>query len=191
MRLKLVIIHRYKSKSSGDTDPKGWIFYLCQMRKLFTLSFIFLLICICAKAQSPARIKIGDLMQRLEDKDTLYVVNFWATWCPPCVAELPEFNRADTAWAGKAVKIILVSLDFPESWPVKLNEFLTKKQIHPEVVWLDETDANIFIPPVSPHWSGSIPATLISCKATHTREFKESKIDFIYLNEQIRNGLLH
>jgi thiol-disulfide isomerase/thioredoxin len=147
--------------------------------------------CTSAHPQSPSRIKIGDLMQRLEQYDTLYVVNFWATWCPPCVAELPEFNRADTAWGGKPVKILLVSLDFPEAWPAKLSEFLKKKQIRSEVLWLDETDANTFIPQVSVHWSGSIPATLISCKATHTREFKESKIDFTYLDEQIRKSLLH
>ncbi|HEV7230574.1 MAG TPA: TlpA disulfide reductase family protein [Bacteroidia bacterium] len=143
------------------------------------------------EAQKPERIKAVSIQNRLKQSDTLYVVNFWATWCGPCVAELPEFNRLDSAWHGKPVKIVLVSLDFPEAWPVKLAEFIQKKKISPEVLWLDEKDANYFIPLISEKWNGSIPATLFSCGATHTQEFHEGKADFAFLNEKVKAFIKH
>jgi thiol-disulfide isomerase/thioredoxin len=153
--------------------------------------FLFLLNSILVSglcAQQLSRVKMADIEKRLMNPDTLYVVNFWATWCGPCVAELPEFNRIDSAWQGKPVRVLLVSLDFPEAWPAKLKEFLQKKQIKPEVYWLDESDANAFIPKISTNWSGAIPATLFSFKAKKLKEFHEGKVTFTFLNEKIQNA---
>jgi len=139
--------------------------------------------------QKITRVKIGDIQNRLQNPDTLYVVNFWATWCSPCVAELPEFNRLDSAWMGKPVKVLLVSLDFTESWPSKLNGFILKKHIKPDVCWLDESDANAFIPMISANWSGAIPATLFSLKSKNMHDFHEGKVDFEFMNDKIRTAL--
>jgi thiol-disulfide isomerase/thioredoxin len=46
-----------------------------------------------------------------QQNDTLYIVNFWATWCRPCVAELPYFEKAAATYANKKLKILLVSVD--------------------------------------------------------------------------------
>ena len=95
----------------------------------------------------------------LSDKNTIYVVNFWATWCGPCVKELPHFEKLNAE--NKSVKVVLVSLDFKNQFESKLLPFLKKKSIKSEVVLLTDKDYNTWLPQVNKDWSGSIPATLI------------------------------
>jgi thiol-disulfide isomerase/thioredoxin len=92
--------------------------------------------------------------------DTVYVVNFWATWCKPCVAELPYLEAYQSANEGKKVKVLLVSVDFERHVDTKLIPFVEKNAIQCEVVHLDAPKANDWIDRVSPEWSGAIPATI-------------------------------
>lgn len=92
--------------------------------------------------------------------DTTYVVNFWATWCKPCIKELPAFEKINEQYASQKVKVLLVSLDFPRQLESKLIPFVKKRQIKTEIVLLDDPDANGWIPKVNKEWSGAIPATL-------------------------------
>lgn len=93
--------------------------------------------------------------------DTTYVINFWATWCKPCVQELPYFDELQASFADKKIKVILVSLDFAEKKETALLPFLDKRKIKSDVVLLDDPDANAWIGKVDSTWSGAIPATLI------------------------------
>nr|WP_315156752.1 TlpA disulfide reductase family protein [uncultured Flavobacterium sp.] len=95
----------------------------------------------------------------LSDKNTTYVVNFWATWCAPCVKELPHFEKLNLE--NKSVKVVLISLDFKNQFESKLLPFLKNRKINSEVVFLTDKDYNSWLPTVSKEWSGSIPATLI------------------------------
>ncbi|MEO8253985.1 MAG: TlpA disulfide reductase family protein [Flavobacterium sp.] len=95
----------------------------------------------------------------LSDKNTIYVVNFWATWCAPCVKELPHFEQLNSE--NKKVKVVLVSLDFKNQYETKLLPFIQKKNIKSQVVLLTDKDYNTWLPSVDKEWSGSIPATLI------------------------------
>lgn len=133
---------------------------------------------------------IGQLMARTSAADTVYVVNFWATWCAPCVQELPEFNKLQRMYDGRPVKILLVSLDFKENFPQKLSWFLERKKVLPEVVWLSETNPNVFVPKVDPSWQGSIPATIVLYKGKQFREFKEGSITAKQLGRMV-DGLLN
>ncbi|HYD23044.1 MAG TPA: TlpA disulfide reductase family protein [Flavipsychrobacter sp.] len=121
---------------------------------------IIMLLAFGLRGQTPSY-KIDDLVKRVSNKDTVYVVNFWATWCIPCVKELPEFNKISDQYQGKPVKVLMVSLDFEDAYPKKLDAFIAKKKLKPEVVWFNETNANVFIPKIDNSWSGSIPATWI------------------------------
>ena len=144
------------------------------MKKLLTvLSFIFLLN--NAYGQAIPAYSIDDVIRRTSGKDSLYIVNFWATWCAPCVAELGEFNALQKHYAGKPVKILMVSLDFKEDYP-KLPRFLERKKLTPQVVWLSDTDPNVFIPKIDNSWQGSIPATVIVHPGKQFKQFIEGSI---------------
>jgi thiol-disulfide isomerase/thioredoxin len=95
----------------------------------------------------------------LSDKNATYVVNFWATWCAPCVKELPYFEKLNSE--NKSIKVVLVSLDFKSQFESKLLPFLKNKKVNSEVVLLTDKDYNTWLPTVDKEWSGSIPATLI------------------------------
>lgn len=98
----------------------------------------------------------------LEKKDgKIYVVNFWATWCAPCVKEMPYFEKLSEEYKNDDVEVLFVSLDFPHVYESKLKPFIADKNIQSKVVALDDVDMNTWIPQVDANWSGSIPATII------------------------------
>ncbi|MCB0581128.1 MAG: TlpA family protein disulfide reductase [Phaeodactylibacter sp.] len=95
------------------------------------------------------------------DNDTTYVVNFWATWCKPCVEELPYFEELTRAYEGQAVRVILVSLDFPRQFKTKLAPFVGERQLQSAVIALADGRYNDWIDKVSTEWTGAIPATYV------------------------------
>lgn len=131
-----------------------------KMKYLFYLIF-FLLFSNVIIAQKVAVFEKYSTLEKeiLSDKNTIYVVNFWATWCAPCVKELPYFEKLNSE--NKKVKVVLISLDFKNQYETKLLPFLKNKKINSEVVLLTDKDYNSWLPKVDKDWSGSIPATLI------------------------------
>jgi len=146
------------------------------MFKTFFISLAFLvgLSQLETFAQTVTVIGVDELESRLEKgADTTYVVNFWATWCGPCVKELPYFETLGANKADKKFKVLLVTLDFVENLESKVLPFIEKKQIKSEVLLLDEGNPNEWIPRVSEKWSGAIPATIFINKQKKTRHFHE------------------
>ena len=145
------------------------------MKKL--LFFIALLLAgVSVRAQQIPALSARQIIARTAAKDTVYIVNFWATWCMPCVAELPEFNALQQRYADSPVKVLLVSLDFKENYPYKLARFLERKRMLPEVVWMTDTNPNVFIPLIEESWEGSIPATAIVAPGKGYKRFIEGSI---------------
>jgi thiol-disulfide isomerase/thioredoxin len=95
------------------------------------------------------------------NNDTTYVINFWATWCKPCVEELPGFLKAAAELKDNPVSFVFVSLDFPVQKTSKLIPFVEKHDMYGSVLLLNDPDSNRWIPKVDAGWSGAIPATLI------------------------------
>jgi thiol-disulfide isomerase/thioredoxin len=118
----------------------------------------------------------------LKENDTLYVVNYWATWCKPCVAELPYFVEAANKFAKQKVKVVFVSLNAPREMET-VKKFVTKKNIEQDVLLLDAGNPNIWVDKVDPSWSGSIPATVIYKKKEKVffreGEFTQTELDSV------------
>lgn len=132
--------------------------------KTFIARFIFFcLLSLGAKsahAQSFETIQIDQLLSRIDQgQDTTYIVNFWATWCAPCVKELPLFEAIHQDYAQDKIKVLLVSLDMKRDVNTRLTAFLEKRNLQSEVLFLNERDPNEWIPKISDQWEGVIPAT--------------------------------
>ncbi|HOI32742.1 MAG: TlpA family protein disulfide reductase [Bacteroidales bacterium] len=110
----------------------------------------------------PAIMDFETFQQYLKhENDTVYVINFWATWCAPCVKELPDFEKLNQKYGDKNFKMLLVSLDFRKMYDTRLIPFIEENKLSAEVILLHDPDANAWIDKVDPSWSGAIPATLI------------------------------
>lgn len=108
-----------------------------------------------------------------QESEKVTVINFWATWCGPCVKELPYFK--EVAAQNPDVNVYLVSLDFVEKLD-RVNTFIEKKGLQSQVLLLDEMDYNSWIDKVDESWSGAIPATLLINSATGERKFVEKEL---------------
>ncbi len=154
--------------------------------KLLKLIALSLFISTSSYAQNVSVIKITDLEKRIHNNsDTTYIVNFWATWCAPCVKELPDFDSITKVYKNSNVKVILVSMDFKEDLKNKLLPFMKTKKIQSEVMLLDEVNGNYFIPKVSNEWTGAIPATLILNNKKKINHFFEKKLTYLFLKSEI------
>jgi len=119
--------------------------------------------------------------------DKVYVVNFWATWCKPCIKELPYFEKLNDNYSDENVEVILVSLDFPHLYESKLKPFVLENKLTSKVVALDDVDMDTWIPKVSETWSGAIPATIIY--KNDNRKFYEKSFTYKELETEVEQFL--
>jgi len=122
--------------------------------------------------------------------DTVYVINFWATWCKPCVEELPNFEKLTATYGTKNLKVILVSCDFKKQVESRLIPFIKDKNIVPQVVFMNESNPDNWIEKVDKRFSGAIPATLIINGSKGFRHFSEGEMSYDEL-ETIIKPLIH
>ncbi|MCF8378333.1 MAG: TlpA family protein disulfide reductase [Bacteroidales bacterium] len=122
-----------------------------------------------------------------KNNDTVYIINFWATWCKPCVDELPDFEKINHDFASQKVRVLLVSLDFPDKLDKLIVPFIAKNNIQSEVIHLTDVNGNEWINKVNPEWSGAIPATLIY--KGKSRFFHEGKLSYEQINSIINTKL--
>lgn len=144
---------------------------------LFLTQFVF--------AQDVKVLTFKQLQKKLKkEKSEILVVNFWATWCKPCVEELPDFEKFQAEYKDKNVKVLLVSLDFATDLETNVKPFLKSKGFKTEVCLLNETDPNTWIDKIEPKWSGAMPATLVY-KNHQKIDFVEGKINEKWLKSKV------
>ena len=129
--------------------------------------------------------ELKPLLEKKDDKT--YVVNFWATWCGPCVKELPYFEKINKEYADKNVEVLLVSLDFPKQMEKKLIPFIEQKNLQSKVVLLNDVNEDVWIKDIDKNWSGAIPVTIIYNK--DKRKFYEQSFDYKALETELQTFL--
>jgi thiol-disulfide isomerase/thioredoxin len=157
------------------------------------MKYLLVLLLICFSFSSKSQVKLltlSELEQRVaKGKDTTYVINFWATWCGPCVAELPNFEKLNLLKSAKPLKIILVSLDFKSKLQTAVVPFVKKNKIKSSVYVINEPDQQAFIEKVDMKWSGAIPATLFINTKKNIRLFYEKEFTFNELNKVLETEI--
>ena len=103
--------------------------------------------------------QLQPLLQK--ENDSIYVINFWATWCGPCVKEIPYFEQLGKNYQDKKLKILMISLDMPNQLDSRVIPYIKKQGMQNPVILLDDPKFNDWIPLVDKQWTGAIPATLI------------------------------
>lgn len=150
----------------------------------FLLVFGFLFSTACCFSQEVKSIKADELEKVIQESKTPLIINIWATWCQPCIEELPYFMQEYNKHKD-SLQLILVSLDFTESFPDKISSFAKKRKITAPIVWLNETNADYFCPKIDSSWSGAIPATLFISNKTGYRKFVEEQLSHEELKKEI------
>lgn len=129
--------------------------------------------------------KLADLESAIHKAEKPTIFNFWATFCKPCIEEIPYFQEIVKSYNEKGVDLILVSVDMPELYPKRIEYFVSKFNFTANVVYLDETNADLFCPVVDLKWSGAIPATLFVNNNTGYRSFFENQLTRQKLTDEI------
>lgn len=145
------------------------------MKKVLSVMIIFACSSV-AEAQEAEVIKLDQLLATINaPSEKIKVINFWATWCAPCIKELPLFEKLNRERPD--VQVILVSMDLDlDPNPEKVYKFINRKGIESKVLILNEPNPNSWINKIDKQWSGALPATLIIHPKTGQRKFVEKEL---------------
>lgn len=122
-------------------------------------------------SQTVKKVKATEVEAYLKNSDHPIVLNCWATWCAPCVEEIPYFMETVKKYSDQKVELVLVSLDFATSYPNRIVDLIKKKHFEATFLWLNETNADYFCPKIDPKWDGTLPSTLYIDPTTGYRKF--------------------
>ena len=145
----------------------------------------FLFVNSVCSAQEIKKVKIGELQKVIAETKTPLIVNFFATWCVPCIEELPYFLEEYNNHKKDSLQFLLVSMDFKDEFQDKVKTFAKKRKITAPIVWLDETNADLFCPKIDSSWSGAIPASVFINPKTGYKKFYEEQLSHELLKKEI------
>jgi thiol-disulfide isomerase/thioredoxin len=127
-----------------------------------------------------------ELRARLERMgDTPVVVNFWATWCRPCIEELPLFERLAQRSQSSGLQVWLVNVDFPQEWRRRVVPFVRRRGLRASVLLLRPSPGERWLDTLHREWSGAIPATLFWRASLGVAELYEGELDSARLWEYV------
>jgi thiol-disulfide isomerase/thioredoxin len=155
-----------------------------KMRYLFLL--VLILFAVAVNAQPVKSIKVTELEKTIKESKTPLIVNFWATYCVPCIQEIPDFLKAAETYKSKNLTLVFVSLDLRDAYPNKIDSIGKKLHLPEPLVWLNETNADYFCPRVDTSWSGGIPSSLFINNATGYRKFFEDQLSKEKLEKEVK-----
>ncbi|MEQ9591988.1 MAG: TlpA disulfide reductase family protein [Cyclobacteriaceae bacterium] len=157
------------------------------MKSVIIVLVLLFLAAVNLQAQKAEVIKIGDLEEVIARKsDKITVINFWATWCAPCIKELPFFEKLNATRNDVDINLISVDMDLDPD-PAKVYRFIDRKKLKSTVLILNEDNPNEWIDKIEKSWSGAIPATLVVNSQNGKRSFAASELKEGELEELIES----
>ena len=134
-------------------------------------------------------VTIEQFKQILQENDAaLTVVNFWATWCAPCVEEFPYFVQLGKDLADQGVEVFFVSMDFEEEKSA-VKAFLAE-QGYSGTSYLRTGKDHEFITAIHGDWTGVLPATFLYTQNGTLADFWQgTPVDYEALKERVLNAL--
>jgi thiol-disulfide isomerase/thioredoxin len=128
---------------------------------------------------------IDEIKSLLANASTKYrLINVWATWCGPCIMELPELVNTDRMYRGRDFEFITISTDKPKK-KEKALELLTKFEASNKNYLYDGNDIYKLIDVVDENWQGSLPYTLLIAPGGEYVFAKEGVVDLLELRRAI------
>jgi thiol-disulfide isomerase/thioredoxin len=158
-------------------------FVICMLKLILPLVFATSS-ALCG--QTIESIKLSDLQKTLQSpNERILVINFWATWCAPCIKELPLFEKLHQE--NSNAQVMLVSMDYDLDPDIeKVVRFQNRKKLQAKIFFLTETDPNSWIDSIDKRWSGALPATLVINTKTKKREFVQGELKEGQLDDLIK-----
>lgn len=154
------------------------------------LGTVLVCYCLVGNAQVITPVKVEQLVKRYQSAKGPTIVNFWSTWCKPCIEEIPHFVALKDSLQKDGVNLMLVSLDTKQIYTDgSLKKFLAKKGWKASFFWLNETNADHYCPAVAAKWSGVIPVTLIINPAKNYSRFYEEPLSKAALANALKEAL--
>ncbi len=157
------------------------------MKTILIITFLFIAATI--NAQEIKRMKVTELARTIKESKKPLIINFWATFCVPCIQEMPYFQELVQQYKSKDVSLVFVSLDLKEAYPIRINEMAKKLNLVFPVAWLDETNADYFCPKIDTSWTGGMPSSLFVNNTTGYHKFFEDQLSKEKLEKEIREML--
>lgn len=142
-----------------------------------------------AKAQNIPAWKVTNLQNFITNSDSVLVINFWATFCKPCIQEIPYYQTIVDKYKGQKVKLLLVSMDLKDEYPNKIADFAKANNYTNQIVWFNETNADYFCPKVDKSWMGGIPSTLFINPKTGYHKFFEQQMREEEFERELKKAL--
>ena len=141
------------------------------------------------RAQTIQKLKINELAEIISTSDSVLVINFWATFCKPCIEEIPDLIKYTKKYKKEKALLYLISLDLEDYYPQKIERFVSQKKYSANIAWLNESNADYFCPMIDTTWSGAIPATLIVNNKKGYKKFYEKQLNASEVEAAIKEAL--
>jgi thiol-disulfide isomerase/thioredoxin len=142
---------------------------------MFRKFFLFAVLALPYRLLGQDLVKLAELQKLIHKPGPVKVINFWATWCAPCVKEMPLLEKLNHD--DKNSKVILVSMDYDlDPDPAKVKRFIERKKILSEVVILAEENPNDWIEKIDKSWTGALPSTLVINPNSGKRKFIQGEL---------------
>ena len=133
------------------------------MFRLLLIASINIVIVAGSRSQELKPVGSAEEIKAIFDKarGNVVLVNFWATWCKPCVKEFPELTKLYKNYNDKGFELVFISLDDQQDIDSKLKPFLKKQGVDFLSYYSAFSNAEELIDYIDKNWQGAIPSSYI------------------------------